>query len=133
MVALAQGDRAELADAAVVLERFLDLPELSDALRAEASHKWGMTLLTREAVDEARQVFTEIVSRFLVESERAAEMNGVGQYWLSRSVFALGEILERDGEADEARRLYRLMIALNMPGRTISAKRLGSLSAVEVR
>ena len=133
MVALAKGDRAELADAAVVLERFLDLPDLSDALRAEASHKWGMTLLKRGAADDARQVFTEIVARFLVESERAAEMDAVGQYWLSRSVFALGDILERDGEAGEARRLYRLMIALNMPGRTISAERLGSLSEVEVR
>ena len=133
MVALAEGDRTELADAAVVLERFLDLPELTEALRAEASHKWGMVLLKRGSIEDARQVFTEIVARFLVESKRASEMGPVGQYWLSRSVFALGDLLERDGEADEARRLYRLMIALNMPGRTISAERLKNLSEVEVR
>lgn len=128
MVALAEGKSSELSEAAVVLERFLDLPSLTEAQRIEAGHKWGLVLLRQGDITEARGILGRLVARYLIDADRVVVLDRIGQYWLARSVFKLGELLEASNEADEARRLYRLMIALNMPGRNISTERLEKLS-----
>ncbi len=133
LVALAGDDRVELADAAAVLERLQDLPNLPEALQVEVGYKWGMVLQKRGMSDEARDAFTLVAGNFLLDAERVVDLGSVGQYWLARSTLELGGILESEGEPDEARRLYRKMIAFNLPGRSIATARLERLPLLESR
>lgn len=127
LVALSADNSSELAEAGVILERLLDLPNLSNALQVEIGYKLGLVFQRRGALAEARDTFTLMATGFLLDSDRVPELGSVGQYWLSRIVFELGSILEGLGESGEARRLYRKMIAFNLPGRSIASERLGNL------
>lgn len=127
LFALAVDDASELSEAAAILERLLDLPDLSPAQELEVSYKMGLVLERRGARADARDVFTAIATDYLLVPERVGELGRLGQYWLSRGVFELGAMLESEGAHREARRLYRKMIAFNLPGRSIANERLGQM------
>ena len=89
---------------------------------------WGLILQRRDDPAEAREVFTLTAADFLLGPDQMEDLGPLGQYWLSRTVLELGAILALEGETEEARRLYRKMIAFNLPGRTIAAERLETSS-----
>ena len=123
MLALAKNNAERLEDAAVALERLLDMPNLPVDFQAEAGYKWGFALRKRDAPEEARNVLTLITSRFLLENETASDLGPTGRYWVSRALLDLGELLESAGEPGEARRVYRKVVAHNLPGRALARSR----------
>ena len=133
IAALSQGDGAQLLEAATVLERLVDMPGLPADFQVEAGHKWGKILRGRGHVDEAREVFSLITMRYMLDAEIALSLESVGKYWLSRTVFALGEMLEEAKEFEEAKRLYRKMVAFNLPGRNLALARVDRIQLSESR
>lgn len=131
MLALAGNESGALVDVVAVLERLLDLPNLPPDFQAEASYKWAFALLKAEAADKAREVLSLSVARFLLDGGQATELGAPGRYWVARSMLKLGELLEQEQALAEARRVYRRMIAYNLPGRHIAISRADRLLNVE--
>ena len=128
LVAIASDDSADLSEAVAILERLLDLPNLPSATQVEVGYKLGLVLKRRDDPAEAREVFTLTTTDFLLGPDQMEDIGPLGQYWLSRTILELGAILALEGETDDARRLYRKMIAFNLPGRTIASERLETSS-----
>lgn len=131
MLALAKNDAEQLKDVALALERLIDLPNLPIDFQAEVGYKWGFALMQHDAFDEAQVVFALISSRFLLDGENATRLGATGRYWMSRALLELGTRLEETGELAEARRVYRKMVAYNLPGRTLAQSRANRLPVVE--
>jgi len=131
MLALAKNDPEQLKNVAQALERLIDLPNLPIDFQAEVGYKWGFALLQYEAFDQAQVVFTLMASRFLLDGENAIRLGVTGRYWMSRTLLELGTRLEAQGQLAEARRVYRKMVAYNLPGRTLAQSRADRLPVVE--
>jgi len=127
MLALAKQDEGRLQEAALVLERLIDSPNLPIDVQAEVGYKWGFALLQRDATDQARHVFTLMAGRFLLDDENVTALGVTGRYWMSRTLLELGTALEQQGELAEARRLYQKMVAYDLPGRTLAQSRANRL------
>ncbi|ADE55458.1 tetratricopeptide repeat protein [Coraliomargarita akajimensis] len=123
MLALARNDLARLEDASLVLERLLDLPGLPLDVQAEAAYKWAFALQRREMWDAAQEVYGLLSDRFLLNAENVVQLGPTGRYWVSRAMLDLGELLQNNGDAEEARRVYRKIIAYNLPGKTMAQMR----------
>ena len=130
MLALAKSAEGQLKDVAMALERMIDLPNLPVDFQAEVGYKWGFSLLQRDALKEAQEVFMLMAGRFLLDGENATRLGVTGRYWMSRAMLELGSLLEGAGELAEARRVYRKMVAYNLPGRTIAQSRADRLPVV---
>jgi hypothetical protein len=131
MLALAGNESSALADVIVILERLLDLPNLPLDFQAEAAHKWAFALIKSNSIEKAKEVLSLSVSRFLLDGQQAVELGAPGRYWVARSMLQLGAILEDEGDVSEARRVYRKLIAYNLPGRHIAISRSDRLLDVE--
>ncbi|MGJ8654270.1 MAG: tetratricopeptide repeat protein [Opitutaceae bacterium] len=131
MLALAKNNQAQLDDVALSLERLLDIPNLPIDFQAEIGYKWGFALQKRESSDEAREVYSLIADRFLLDGEQAVQLGVTGRYWMSRAMLALGESLESSDDLAEARRVYRKMVAFNLPGRNLALARANGILVVE--
>lgn len=131
MFALAKGDESQLADVALVLERLLDLPDPSVDFQAEVGYKWGAALQSRDAPDEAREVFALVMGRFLLDPENAEKLGERGRYWMARVLLDLGTLWEEAGERREARRIYEKVVEFNLPGKNLARGRVEELRIVE--
>ncbi|MGB0743141.1 MAG: tetratricopeptide repeat protein [Opitutales bacterium] len=129
--ALSQGSDDQLLEASAILERLVDRPDLPAEVKIEAGFKWGNILARTEEPGEAKTIFGLMTGRYLLEPGNAASLSSVGRYWLSRTIFSLCEILESDGEVDEAENLYRKLVAFNLPGRGIALSRINQLQLAE--
>jgi TolA-binding protein len=131
IAALAQGAEDQLVEATAVLERLVDRPDLPVEVQIEAGYKWGSILMRNEEPDAAKTVYGLVASRYLFDAQNASALNSVGRYWLSRTIFSLGDLLEDQGDSDEAGRLYRKLIAFNLPGRSLALSRISQLQLAE--
>jgi hypothetical protein len=131
MLALAQADGAQLSDVALALERLVDMPGLPVDFQVEAGYKWAFALMQRDARSQAQTVLTLVLGRFLLDGDAATRLGPTGRYWMSRALLDLGGLLEQGGELAEARRLYRKMVAYNLPGRHLAQSRVKRLPIVE--
>ena len=131
ILALSGNEAADLDDAINVLERLLDLPNLPLDFQAEASYKWAFSLAKRQSFKDAEEVLSLSISRFLIDDQQASELSVTGRYWVARSMLKLGDLLEKDGSLSEARRIYRMIIAYNLPGRQIAMVRADRLQNIE--
>lgn len=131
MLALAGNEPDALADVVAILERLLDLPNLPLDFQAEAAHKWAFALIKSDSMVKAKEVLSLSVSRFLLDDTQAAQLGASGRYWVARSMLQLGEILEKENALADAKRVYRKLIAYNLPGRYIAISRVDRLLNVE--
>ena len=123
LLALAKGNETKLGNVSLVLERLMDLPGLPVDFQAEAAYKWAFVLQRRGLPDKAIEVFTLLSSRLLLDPENAVRLGNGGRYWVSRAMLDLGRLLEESGEAEEARRVYRKVLAYNLPGQNLAQSR----------
>jgi len=129
MLALAKDDPAQLQNTALALERLIDIPDLPAEFQVEVSFKWGFTLQQLGAEEEAQRVYSMVSSRFLLDDQ--SQLGPTGRYWLSRVLLELGTQLEKDGALAEARRVYRKIVAYNLPGRNLAQSRTNRLLIIE--
>lgn len=129
MLALAKEDASQLQNAAMKLERLIDIKNLPVDFQIEVGFKWGFALQQSGARKRAQEAFSLIYSRFLLDDE--TQIGVTGRYWMSRLLLELGSCLEADGELVEARRIYRKMVAYNLPGRNLAQSRANRLLVIE--
>ena len=131
IVALSQGDEDQVREAIAILERLVDRPDLPGEVQIEAGYKWGNILQRNDDSDAAQVVYSLVASRYLLDEENALALTGVGRYWLSRAIFSLGDLLVAGGDSEEASKLYRKLVAFNLPGRSLALSRIDQLRLVE--
>ena len=131
MLALAGNDFGDLADVAVILGRLLDLPNLPLDFQAEAAQKWAFALIKSGSNEKAKEVLWLSADRFIGDGEKAVALGAAGRYWLARSMLQLGEIFEKQDNLAEARKVYRQVIAYNLPGRHIAISRVDQILELE--
>jgi TolA-binding protein len=131
VAALAKNDVAQLMEVAAILERLIDTPDLPADFQVEAGYKWGAIMQRQREAQEAKLIYGLMTGRFLLNEENALSLGAVGKYWLSRTVLDLGSLLEAEDKFDEAKRLYRKMVAFNLPGRSLAQARVDRLQLLE--
>jgi len=127
IAALAQDGGGQVVEALSILERLVDQPDLPIEVQIEAGYKWGRILVRNNDPREAKTVFGLIASRYLLDSSNATGLTAIGRYWLSRTIFSLCDLLEAEGEFREAGKLYRKLVAFNLPGRSLALSRISQL------
>jgi len=131
IAALSQDSPGQLLEAAAILERLVDRPDVPKEVRIEAGYKWGNILSKSDDSAAARTAYSLVAGRYLLDPQNAAELTQVGRYWLSRTLFTLCSLLEGDGATAEAIKLYRKLIAYNLPGRSLALSRITQLQLAE--
>jgi tetratricopeptide (TPR) repeat protein len=131
LLALAKEDREQLQNAARELERLIDMQNLPVDFQVETGFKWGFALQQSGERKKAQEVFALISGRFLLDDKTKTQLGPTGQYWMSRVLLELGKHLEETGELAEARRVYRKMIAYNLPGRNLAQSKATRLLVIE--
>lgn len=129
LLALSKDDPVKLQDAALELERLVGLPNLPLDFQVEIGFKWGFALRQSGAKENAKKVFALISSRYLLDDEISLDITG--RYWMSRVLLELGDYLVEDGEIAEAQKIYRKIVAYNLPGRNLAQSRANRLLVIE--
>ncbi|MGJ8640352.1 MAG: tetratricopeptide repeat protein [Opitutaceae bacterium] len=130
MLAVAKNNNRQLGDVVISLERLIDIPNLPVDFQTEIGYKLGFALMKRGEDDKAKDVFI-LVFDLLLDSEQAVQLGVAGRYWMSRVFLALGGLLEESGDLLEAGKVYRKMVAFNLPGRNLALDRANSIQILE--
>jgi len=131
MLALAKDNQSQLQDVSLALERLVDLPNLPVDVQVEVSYKWGFALVQRELPNEAIEIFTLGLSRYLLDSERSSKLGSKGTYWMSRIMLELASVLEVEQRLGDAREVYLTLIEYKLPGVEIARSKLSKLQIAD--
>lgn len=129
MLALAKEDQAQLQNAALELERLIDMPNLPVDFQVEIGFKWGFALQQSGEQKKAQEALALISGRFLLDDD--TQLGATGRYWMSRVLLELGKYLEEKGDFAAARRIYKKIVAYNLPGRNLAQSRATRLLVIE--
>ena len=129
---LAQGSQnpVRVDDAIAILERLVDLPNLPVDLGAEAGFKWGFALSHQENDLRAQEIYWQIITRFLLDSSNNISFKARGRYWISRSIFELGMLFEKEERYEDAREIYKLILNYELPGLTLAEAKIQKFSSI---
>ncbi len=117
-------DPAHFESAITLLERLRDLTEAPLARRAEAGFKLGDMLSGRDA--SAALAAWDATADPLITAAAGSGLDPGSRYWLGRTLLRMAGLHEQAGEEDEARRRWRLVLDLDLPGRALATERLGA-------
>jgi tetratricopeptide (TPR) repeat protein len=111
-------DVSHYESALAILERLQDLPAATVDLRVEAGFQLGDLLATRgQSPDLARAqaVWWTLVTTYLLDDAQTEKLGPKGRYWLARALVRLGDLRRDDGDLEEARNAYELILRKNLP------------------
>tara|TARA_Y100000588_G_scaffold301790_1_gene323813 strand:- start:1633 stop:3702 length:2070 start_codon:yes stop_codon:yes gene_type:complete len=132
LFALARNERQKLVEAAEAYGELKSLQGHSPEMHAEAAYKEGLVFRRMDDVKRAKVIyFRDIIKFFLSDINRFSDFKSSSKYWISRSLLDLGEILEREGDSNGAKSLYRMLLAHGLPGRNLARARF-SLNSSEI-
>ena len=124
LLALARNDRQKLFEVAEAYGELKSVQGHSPEMHAEAAYKEGLVFRRMEDVTRAKVIyFRDIIKFFLSDINRFSDVKGSGKYWISRSLLDLGEILDKEGDSNGARSVYRMLLAHGLPGRNLARAR----------
>lgn len=129
LLARSASDPTLLDESAAGLERLLDLPNVPVDARVEAGYTLGQILVQEKQFARARETLWLVVSRYLIDPAQSAQLGAKGRYWMSRSLLELGDLLDREGKADDASRVYTLISDYQLPGQNLASARLEKLGS----
>ncbi|MGH8021377.1 MAG: tetratricopeptide repeat protein, partial [Opitutaceae bacterium] len=107
------------------LERLAVLPDAPADIRIEAGHKLAHAWQVHGSPERASLLYWEVYERFLGDAEGEPEFGARGRYWLTRTLFELGQLEENAGRRDNALRAYEAVLAHGLPGEKLARARLG--------
>ncbi len=107
-VAQAAADPGRLEQAMASYERLQDLPTAPAGLRLEAGFKHGHVLVLTNRPERARQVWWALVHPYILQEEM--ELGTSGRYWMARILFELGVVHEEQGQLEQARDMFSLIL-----------------------
>ncbi len=124
---LAEGSSNPLRyeEAAIAFERIFDMTQVPIDLRIEAGYKWAYALEMQQDFSQARQTYWQNISQFLLDPTFANQLGATGRYWMSKTIFSLGALFEKNqNNLTEARSVYQLILTHNLPGQTTAKTKL---------
>lgn len=127
LLARSASDPTLLDESAAGLERLLDLPNVPVDARVEAGYTLSQILVQEKQYSRAAETLWLVVSRYLIDPAQASMLGAKGRYWMSRSLLELGDLLEREGKAGDASRVYTLIGDYQLPGQNLASARLEKL------
>jgi len=110
------------------LERLVDLPNAPVDLRVEAGVKLALAWGIHGDRSRAKEILWSVVTRFLLDDVTASLLRSQGRYWVSRALFELGQLSELEGQPDNARQAYDLILSYRLPGDTLARARIARVS-----
>ncbi|MBL9189488.1 MAG: hypothetical protein JNK23_18540 [Opitutaceae bacterium] len=128
-------DRTHTTKARLLFEQLRDRIDAPLDVRVEAGYNLG-ALLARDgkSADAARVWWSDVVTPFLLETTTPIERDAKRPYWLARTLIELGDVLEKLGRFDEARRAHTLVIERKLPyGDAIARGRLQQLGGTPAK
>ena len=113
-------------DAAVNrFELLVDLPDVPLDVRVEAGYQLGVAWEGQGEWIKAKRVYWSLQDMILGEEEQLPRLTADGWYWLARTLFKLAELLEKDGDIDEANSFYQKIVDLGLSGTETAKARMG--------
>lgn len=114
-----------LMDAAAVLLRVIETPQVPNNIRMESHFKRAAALRRAGQNKRAGDYLWGILSQHLEDED---SWDASSAYWISRGLLELATWRESDGEPDEAKVLLQLVEKNALPGSTLARARLRSAS-----
>ena len=117
LLALAnQNTTYDFKEIIVELERLLDLPDLPKEFQLEVRYKLAFIFSKIDQTSLSNKVILSIIDDFIDSDVRTGGFSSIESYWIARSLFLLCDHLNADNEVDECKKIYRMIIAYNLPG-----------------
>ena len=91
------------------------------------TNKLTFVLSEIEDLEASIEVGLSIISRFLDTIQPQDEMSSISRYWIARSMFLLCDNLIKTNSPEEAKKIYRMMIAYKLPGQELVKQFLSKL------
>ncbi len=96
-----------------IFEQLHDQADAPDDVRVEAGYNLGKLLERRGKLTEAGKIWwQDVIEIFL---KKPFEPGAKRPYWLARTLRDLGELAEKQGRFDEAKRAYQLILERRLP------------------
>lgn len=106
------------------LERLLDLPNLPDAFQLEVYYKLSFLLSETDQVDLANALIISMMDQYLKVDLAMERIPSIEGYWMARSLFLLGKQLAAMNQNEASKKIYRKIIAYNLPGAELAKQLL---------
>ena len=106
-----------------LVERVDALPDMPD-IRVEAGYNLGVILARTDAAKAQEVWWNEVVDPFLVRPGGPQGLGPKGRWWIARTLLDVGELFERQGKVEEAKRAWLLIINSGLPGDSLARERL---------
>ena len=72
----------------------------------------------------------QVITRFLMKAPSSLVFKAQGRYWLSRSIFELGTLFEKEERYEDAREIYKLILDYDLPGLTLAEAKIQKFSSI---
>jgi tetratricopeptide (TPR) repeat protein len=128
-------DRTHTTQARLLFEQLRDRVDAPIDVRVEAGYNLG-ALLAREgkAAEAARVWWNDVVSPFLLDRAPPGDRDAKRLYWLARTLLDLGDLEEKRGNLEEAKRAHLLVLEKKLPyGDAIARGRLQQLGVTPAK
>lgn len=98
------------------LERLLDLPDLPDGFQLEVRYKLAFILSKIDQLEIANKVILSVIDDYISSDSVKENLSPIESYWIARSLFLLCDHLNLNNQIEEMKKIYRMIIAYNLPG-----------------
>jgi len=125
---LAQGSKEAVhyKEAESIFEHLYELPNLKEDLQVEAGYKLGFSLMRQNNPKRAKEIYWNLVSRFLINRDNAITYPPKAKYWIARSIFELANLFEEESAYERSRAAYTLILEYNLPGQSLAKEKIQS-------
>ena len=92
----------------------------------EAGYKLGFSLMRQNNPKRAKEIYWNLVSRFLINRDNAITYPPKAKYWIARSIFELANLFEEESAYERSRAAYTLILEYNLPGQSLAKEKIQS-------
>ena len=122
--AQANADDSHRESAAAIYQGLLDLQTAPPDIRAEAGYKYGLVLARRGNTSRALEVWVRMVGDFMPDDAKAASLRAKGRVWISKTLFEMGDLYEKQSKREEAINAYDIVVKKELPYAVQAQERL---------
>jgi outer membrane protein assembly factor BamD (BamD/ComL family) len=123
--AQATADASHQEKAAAYYQGLMDLQSAPPDIRTEAGYKYGLGLSERGDVSRAMEEWGRLITIFLPDDAKAASLGAKGRVWISKTLFKMGDVFEKQTKPEQAREAYDLIVRKDLPYAALAQERLG--------
>ncbi len=122
--AQATADPSHRESAATIYQGLMDLQTAPIDVRTEAGYKYGIGLAERGDTRRAMEVWGRLITTILPDAANAATLGANGRVWISKTLFKLGDLFEKQAKLEQAREAYDLIVRKDLPYAAQAQERL---------